>query len=353
MPRELLEPRNLSVRKQWYGFFGFDTFPARNAHLVRARNEHGVERATPPRELLADITEPAPMPPPPAIAYDESPDEPVGAKYGRRGDTLAHWSFVSKRKSVHQQLNRIACAAALVGALVVAAPPAHAAGTAISHTALSVTTSPGATCVTIPVTWYVTVPASTDYWVIEADVLNSAGISVDDVFELEEPPITQTSSTLSFCGLAGPGSYTFRLYGQLRAEFDAGSTLLDETFTVTVPTTPPPPPPPPPATYATTVKLEKNVWFKRSEYARFGGTVEIEYLCSTTYCSGPERKVLVQGLSKGRWRTFYTRGGISSLVYVKVRVPYKYSKIRAAVEAVTAGDNYSADVSRTLAVPRR
>lgn len=258
---------------------------------------------------------------------------------------------------MRKTLSGLLAAAVVAGGLLIVAPVTQAADLTVSHTPLSTTTAPGATCTSIPVTWYVTVPAGTDYWVIEGDVLNAAGLSVDDFFELEDFPITQTSNTLSICGLTGPGTFTFRLYGQLRAEFDRGVVVLDETFTVTVPAPAPPPPPPVPVpvpqNYTTMLKLDKNVWFKRATVARFGGSLEIDYSCPAAYCIGPGRKVSVQGLRNGNWTTIYTKGGISSSVYLKIRVPYKYSKIRAEIDKQVGNNIYSADTSNTVRVPSK
>jgi hypothetical protein len=57
MPRELLEPRNRDVRRQWLEHFGLTTRERQAAAVARAREEHGRDLDAPdPRELLRGLT---------------------------------------------------------------------------------------------------------------------------------------------------------------------------------------------------------------------------------------------------------------------------------------------------------
>lgn len=61
MPPELLERRNLPVRREWYALFGPDTWPEQHAALVRARLAHGLTAdgrqpdEPDPRDVLAGL----------------------------------------------------------------------------------------------------------------------------------------------------------------------------------------------------------------------------------------------------------------------------------------------------------
>lgn len=62
MPRELLEPRNRAVRKEWYAHFGLTTFAAQDEATQRAYAAYGLDAngrdpdAPDPRDLLRDLT---------------------------------------------------------------------------------------------------------------------------------------------------------------------------------------------------------------------------------------------------------------------------------------------------------
>lgn len=55
MPLALLEPRNRSVRHEWFAHYGLSTFRDQHAALERARRHHGIEQPD-PRNLLRGIT---------------------------------------------------------------------------------------------------------------------------------------------------------------------------------------------------------------------------------------------------------------------------------------------------------
>ena len=112
-----------------------------------------------------------------------------------------------------------------------------------------------------------------------------------------------------------------------------------------------PQPSPTPVTYKATAELDKGHWLKKHKVARLRARIDITYECSA--CSVPPRKLKIQALRSGRWTTIATTKGYQHSGHLKVRVPYKYQRVRVKVPAVKtdAYTTYAAATSNTIKVP--
>lgn len=241
-------------------------------------------------------------------------------------------------------------AAAAAALSVVVATTAQASAVVVGP--LAVTTSSLAiatsySCASVPLTWYLSsAPEGVDTWYVGGDIVDGTGASRGLIFEYEQLPVTQASDTFSICNLA-EGVNTFTVAVDVDAwtpSFTMYSTRFVSTLTITRTTPAPPPPPPPAPPAATSVRFDgRPIWFERSKYARIGALVEI-----TSTCSEP-RTVTLAASKGGGWRALGSDRGYSS-AYLKVRVPYKYKRVRLEV-AGTA--KCVGAISRSVKVPKR
>ena len=119
------------------------------------------------------------------------------------------------------------------------------------------------------------------------------------------------------------------------------------------------PPPTPPSTveqtWTTTLILQRGSWTGGDSAATFTGRVKFTYACPSSRCFPPyARRVSIEAKHNGSWSRIYAKAYVGVASRVRLKVPYKYDKIRAKAGRLVANTDdspviiYTADKSNTI-----
>lgn len=241
---------------------------------------------------------------------------------------------------------------ALLGTFLVSVPAHAAAGTELTVSTSPLNQSTSASCVTFPLTWFVSVPDGAENWSVSGDIINAAGASSGTVFHYEQAAVTQATENFTLCG--SPGVTTYTLAAKVESIDWTYPYTGDRTVQVSTPFTityTPPPPPPAPVPATTNVRLGDSVRFtlgKRKVLVR--AVLKISYSGCGYYCS-PQRRSTVQARRRdGSWPGVGTSTTSLHRLPFAVRVPYRYTHLRVSVAPLPG---FTGDVSNRVKLPRR
>lgn len=202
-------------------------------------------------------------------------------------------------------------------------------------------------CATVPITFYLqSAPADVEDWVVDGDIVDSAGASRGSVFEYETLPVTQATDTHTICGLPlGTSTFTLavdlRAYGSGFESFYEGRYL--KTFYLTRNAVPAPPPEP--------IKAKSELKLGRPHIQQKTTHSKLVVPIKVKGCTESRALVLrgLTGPSAARWTKIKSVRVIKS-VLLRAKVPNKFVRVRGYLAESDACKNA---ISASIRMPTR
>lgn len=202
-------------------------------------------------------------------------------------------------------------------------------------------------CAEVPITFYLaSAPADVEDWVVDGDIVDSAGASRGWVFEYETLPVTQATDSYTICGLP-LGTSTFTLAVDLRA-YGSGSGSMYEgrylkTFYITRNAVSSPPPEP--------IKGKSELKLGRASLQNKSTHVRLVVRVTVKGCTEARPLVLrgLRGPSAARW-TKIKSVRVNKSVLLRAKVPSKFVRVRAYL---AEGKSCKGAISKAIRMPRR
>lgn len=237
----------------------------------------------------------------------------------------------------------------IAGVMTVTATTANAEAVPVgpldidTSTLSQVTTSD---CAQVPITFYlVTAPADVEDWVVDGDIVDSAGASRGSVFEYETLPVSQATDTYSICGLPmGTSTFTLavdiRAYGHDLDSFHEGRYIKTFYITRNAVVTPPPAP----------AKGKSELKLGRVRLQEKASHVKVVVAVKVRGCTEDRALVLrATNPNYSRWAKVKA-ARITTRGVVSAKVPAKFTRARFYL---AEGPTCKSDISSTIKLPDR